>query len=89
MNTASRMESTGEAGKIQVAPATRELLGERFAFEERGVVDVRGNAITPDRLSTAERLPLAAIGGGETHLHARFGSSGEDQSDLPSLVCSG
>lgn len=42
VNTASRMESTGEAGKIQVASATRELLGERFAFEERGVVDVRG-----------------------------------------------
>jgi adenylate cyclase len=42
VNTASRMESTGEAGKIQVAPATRELLGERFAFEERGVVEVRG-----------------------------------------------
>ena len=42
VNTASRMESTGEPGKIQVAPATRELLGERFAFEERGVVEVRG-----------------------------------------------
>jgi adenylate cyclase len=42
VNTASRMESTGEAGKIQVAPATRELLGERFVFEERGVVEVRG-----------------------------------------------
>jgi adenylate cyclase len=42
VNTASRMESTGEAGKIQVAPAMRELLGERFAFEERGVVEVRG-----------------------------------------------
>lgn len=42
VNTASRMESTGEAGKIQVAPATRELLGERFALEERGVVEVRG-----------------------------------------------
>ena len=42
VNTASRMESTGEHGKIQVAPATRELLGERFAFEERGVVEVRG-----------------------------------------------
>jgi adenylate cyclase len=42
VNTTSRMESTGEAGKIQVAPVTRELLGERFAFEERGVVEVRG-----------------------------------------------
>jgi adenylate cyclase len=42
VNTASRMESTGVAGKIQVAPATRELLAERFAFEERGVVEVHG-----------------------------------------------
>jgi adenylate cyclase len=42
VNTASRMESTGEAGKIQVAPTTRELLADRFEFEERGVIEVRG-----------------------------------------------
>jgi adenylate cyclase len=42
VNTASRMESTGESGKIQVAPATRELLADRFELVERGVVDVRG-----------------------------------------------
>ncbi|TGS74585.1 adenylate/guanylate cyclase domain-containing protein, partial [Mesorhizobium sp. M3A.F.Ca.ET.175.01.1.1] len=40
-----RMESTGEPGKIQVAPATRELLGERFAFEERGTIEVRGKGL--------------------------------------------
>jgi adenylate cyclase len=42
VNTASRMESTGEVGKIQVAQETRELLTDDFVLEERGVVDVRG-----------------------------------------------
>jgi adenylate cyclase len=42
VNTAARMESTGEPGKIQVAPKTRELLADDFEFEERGVIDVRG-----------------------------------------------
>jgi adenylate cyclase len=42
VNTASRMESTGVAGKIQVAPSTFELLADRFELEERGVIEVRG-----------------------------------------------
>jgi adenylate cyclase len=42
VNTASRMESTGKAGKIHIAPETRELLGDSFEFEDRGIIDVRG-----------------------------------------------
>jgi adenylate cyclase len=42
VNTASRMESTGVTGKIQVAEETRELLSDDFVFEERGVIDIRG-----------------------------------------------
>jgi adenylate cyclase len=42
VNTASRMESTGEAGKIQVAPSTYELLKDRFDFDARGPIEVRG-----------------------------------------------
>jgi adenylate cyclase len=42
VNTASRMESTGETGKIQVAPEAYELLKDRFDFEERGLIEVRG-----------------------------------------------
>jgi adenylate cyclase len=42
VNTASRMESTGVAGKIQVGPSTFELLADRFELEERGVIEVRG-----------------------------------------------
>ena len=42
VNTASRMESTGEIGKIQVSAATHDLLADRFDLEDRGMVDVRG-----------------------------------------------
>ncbi|MBW7963675.1 adenylate/guanylate cyclase domain-containing protein [Bradyrhizobium sp. BR 10261] len=42
VNIASRMESTGEAGKIQIAPTTRDLLADRFDLEERGTIEVRG-----------------------------------------------
>jgi len=42
VNTASRMESHGVAGRIQMAEGTRRLLGERFLLEERGVLEVEG-----------------------------------------------
>jgi adenylate cyclase len=42
VNTASRMESSGEPGKIQIAPATQKLLEGRYEIEDRGVIDVRG-----------------------------------------------
>jgi adenylate cyclase len=42
VNIAARMEQTGEAGKIQVAPETWQRLKDRFTLEERGTIDVRG-----------------------------------------------
>ncbi len=42
VNTASRMELTGETGKIQVAHGTHDLLVDRFELVERGVTEVRG-----------------------------------------------
>ncbi|HEY9688466.1 MAG TPA: adenylate/guanylate cyclase domain-containing protein, partial [Coleofasciculaceae cyanobacterium] len=42
VNIASRMESQGEAGKIQVTASTAELLGDRFFLEPRGPWQVRG-----------------------------------------------
>jgi adenylate cyclase len=42
VTTASRMESHGVAGRVQVAESTRRMLGESFAFEERGVLEVEG-----------------------------------------------
>ncbi len=42
VNVASRMESTGETGKIQVSEATHALLAESFALEPRGEIEVKG-----------------------------------------------
>jgi adenylate cyclase len=42
VNVASRMESSGVPGRIQVAQSTRELLRDSCSFEERGPVDVKG-----------------------------------------------
>jgi len=42
VNTASRMESQGVIGKIQVSPSTYELLRNDYELEERGVIYVKG-----------------------------------------------
>jgi adenylate cyclase len=42
VNLASRMESHGVAGRVQLSESTRQLLGEPFVLEEVGVQDVEG-----------------------------------------------
>jgi guanylate cyclase len=42
VNVASRMESTGIAGSVQITDATYELVRSGFTCEERGLVDVKG-----------------------------------------------
>ena len=42
MNIASRMESHGAPGRIQVTNATHDLLQKDFVFEHRGPVEVKG-----------------------------------------------
>ena len=42
VNTASRMESHGEPGRIQVTSATRELHKRRYAYAPRGPVEIKG-----------------------------------------------
>ena len=42
VNTASRMESSGLAGRIQVTSRTHERLRHRYEFEERGEIEVKG-----------------------------------------------
>lgn len=45
VNTASRMESHGVAGCIQLTDATRQHLSEPFILEERGAIDVKGKGV--------------------------------------------
>ncbi len=42
VNTASRMESHGLAGRIQVSEETHRRLRDRYEFEERGEIELKG-----------------------------------------------
>jgi adenylate cyclase len=42
VNTASRLESQGVPGRIQVSHAFRELTKDAFVFEERGATELKG-----------------------------------------------
>jgi adenylate cyclase len=42
VNTASRMESQGVPGRIQVTEATYQRLKDRFDFEDRGEIQIKG-----------------------------------------------
>jgi class 3 adenylate cyclase len=42
VNVASRMESYGIAGCIQVTEATYQLLKDKYYFEQRGMINIKG-----------------------------------------------
>jgi adenylate cyclase len=52
---ASRMESHGVAGRVQVAERTRQSLGESFSCEERGVLEAGGEGGHKTWFVTARR----------------------------------
>jgi len=58
VNTASRMESHGVAGRIQVSASTHRLLGDRYRCAERGPIAVKGKGpmLTYFLLGREERL---------------------------------
>jgi class 3 adenylate cyclase len=42
VNLAARMESQGMAGEIQVTRANYELIKDKYVFESRGMIDIKG-----------------------------------------------
>jgi class 3 adenylate cyclase len=67
VNMASRMESHGVPGRVQVTESVAERLRGSFNLEERGVIDVKGKGPTPtyfvlgsvDAATTPARSPTA------------------------------
>jgi class 3 adenylate cyclase len=57
VNVASRMESHGIAGGIQMTSATCRLLDDSFAYEERGTIAVKGRGELTTYLLTGKRTP--------------------------------
>ncbi len=71
VNVASRMESHGVEGRVQISEATWLLVRDRVAVEERGPIEVKGKGLmrtflvvrgTPDRSGSAGRPEAGAIG---------------------------
>jgi len=57
VNTASRMESTGLPGRIQITAATHDLLRDEFLFDARAEIDVKGKGAMESWLLSQRRLP--------------------------------
>jgi len=55
VNTASRMESQGISGAIQVTAQTYERLRDKYLFEERGVIRVKGKGEMTTYLLTGRK----------------------------------
>jgi adenylate cyclase len=64
VNVASRLESHGAAGRIQISQETRDLLGDRFETEARGRIELKGRGLTATWWLIAEWQDGDAHGGG-------------------------
>jgi class 3 adenylate cyclase len=60
VNTASRMESHGLVGEIQMSESTRAKLGDRFECEARGSIPVKGKGELATWLLRGRRVEQAA-----------------------------
>jgi PAS domain S-box-containing protein len=58
VNVASRMETTGVAGRIQVTPEVRDRLHQRYNFEARGTILVKGRGPMESYWLTGRKYPL-------------------------------
>jgi class 3 adenylate cyclase len=56
VNTASRMESTGLPGRVQVSETTYKLLANQFELEPRGPVEIKGKGAMNTYLLVKQRL---------------------------------
>jgi adenylate cyclase len=64
VNTASRMESHGTAGRIQITRATYDLLADEFECEPRGTIAVKGKGEIEAWYLVGRRAERAAAAGG-------------------------
>ena len=60
VNVAARLEQSGVAGRVHVSEQTRLLLSDRFVFEPRGPVELRGLGSVPTYLVVAPASRVVA-----------------------------
>ena len=64
VNTASRMESHGVAGKIQISQSTFELIKDEFDCEPRGTIEVKGKGELETWFLLGPRVPAVTYDNG-------------------------
>jgi class 3 adenylate cyclase len=74
VNLASRMESLGIPGRVQVTGAVQERLRDTFELEARGLVDVKGKGPMPTWFLTAARPGTFDEAGSGAPAHMRQAS---------------
>ncbi|HET7506681.1 MAG TPA: adenylate/guanylate cyclase domain-containing protein, partial [Kofleriaceae bacterium] len=63
VNTASRMESHGVPGRIQLSEATCQLLDDSVELEQRGPIDIKGKGEMQTYLVVGKNQPRRAPAG--------------------------
>ena len=63
VNLASRMESSGEPGRIQASEEVFQALKHGFAFEERGLTRIKGKGLLPTYFLLGAASPSLPHGG--------------------------
>lgn len=58
VNIASRMESLGQPGRIQVTHAAYRRLSEGYEFEARGPIEVKGVGSMPTYFLLGRKSPV-------------------------------
>jgi class 3 adenylate cyclase len=90
VNTASRMESTGEAQRIQVSASTEALLrvGGRHVLSYRGKTEAKGKGLVDTYWLTGvqEPPPLASAGDGSVRRGAAVGAAASASASAPGVA---
>lgn len=60
VNTASRMESSGQPGRIQASESIREALADTFEFQARGEIEIKGKGVLRTHFLIGERASRPA-----------------------------
>ena len=91
VNLASRMESHGEPGRIQVCSRTRDLLADHFILDDRGTLEIKGKGecrtyfVAGRKFGGADQLEVKAEPSEYSIPDLPFGHEEDESQSAPSL----
>lgn len=85
VNTASRMQSNGIPGFIQASYSTYNLLKDKYLFDRRGPINIKGNGDYPAMscIGKGDMQPYVLVG---RHVYDENGSKITDEEGRPMWI---